>query len=226
MQSPSSSWKDIEDLQLLAQLAAQAALESNWEEAIQINQKILRCSRDDVEALNRLARAEVCNGHLDKATQIYKKVLGIDPYNIIAAKNLEKISKSVSNGPVKVISYSYNLSSLFLSEPGKTKVLNLINLASPNILAVLNYGELINLNPKSHSITVTTTEGVYLGALPDDVAHKLITFIGGGNKYEAFVKSVSPKKLTVFIRETERSEKFTNQPSFQASPITFFESEE
>lgn len=226
MQAPSANWQDIKDLQVLAQLAAQAALISNWQEAIQINEKILGVNKDDVEALNRLARAKVCLGELDKAQKIYKQVLAIDPYNIIANKNLDKISKSTPNSHGKSVVFNYNLSSLFLSEPGKTKILGLINLAPPNVLALLNYGEQVQLNPKSHSVTVTTTDGTYLGALPDDVAHKLITFITGGNKYESFVKSVSPKLLTIFVRETERSEKFTNQPSFQASPVTFFESEE
>lgn len=226
MQSTSAPWQDIKDLSILAQLAAQAALSSNWQEAIQINEKILGVNENDVEALNRLARAQVCTGKLDKAQKIYKKVLELDPYNIIANKNLDKISKSNSNGHAKNVVFNYNLSNLFLSEPGKTKVLSLINLAAPNVLALLNYGEQVNLNAKTHSVTITTTEGIYLGALPDDIAHKLITFITGGNKYEAFVKSVSPKILTIFVREIERSEKFTNQPSFQTNPITFFEAEE
>ncbi|MBI3342454.1 tetratricopeptide repeat protein [Candidatus Curtissbacteria bacterium] len=225
MQSTSAPWQDVQDLQILAQLAAQAALSSDWQEAILINKKILGVNENDVEALNRTARAHVCLGELEKAQKIYKKVLELDPYNIIANKNMEKISKSSGNGHKSIV-FNYNLSNLFLSEPGKTKVLNLINLAPPNVLALLNYGEQVSLNVKTHAVSITSTDGVYLGALPDDIAHKLITFITGGNKYEAFVKSVSPKSLTIFVREIERSEKFTNQPSFQTNPITFFESEE
>lgn len=230
MQSSSSSkWQDEQDPQTLAQIAAQAALDCNWQEAILINQKILKENEQDVEALNRLARAQVCTGEIEKAHKTYKKVLEFDPYNIIANKNLSKITSITSgkaNGQSKNITFNHNLSSLFLSEPGKTKVINLLNLAPANILSVLNYGEEVRLNPKSHSVTVTTTEGVYLGALPDDIAHKLISFISGGNKYEVYVKSVSPKNLTIFIREIERSEKFTNQPSFQSTPISYFDAEE
>ena len=229
MQSSSSSkWQDEQDPQTLAQIAAQAALDCNWQEAIRINQKILKGNQEDVEALNRLARAQVCTGEIEKAQKTYKKVLSLDPYNIIANKNLSKINiaNGRSNGQGKNITFRSNLTSLFLSEPGKTKVLSLLNLAPPNVLSVLNYGEEVRLNPKSHAMSVTTTEGVYLGALPDDIAHKLIAFIGGGNKYEAYVKSVTPKNLTIFIKEVERSEKFTNQPSFQSTPISYFDSEE
>jgi tetratricopeptide (TPR) repeat protein len=224
--SPSGSWENTEDTILLAKMAADAALSSNWQEAIQINQKILKTNHEDVEALNRLARAQVCSGEIEKAQKTYKKVLELDPYNIIANKNMNKINLSNGSGNGKSIIFSPNLTSLFLSEPGKTKVVALLNLAPPSILSVLNYGEEVHLNAKSHSVTVNTLEGVHIGALPDDTAHKLIAFINGGNKYEAFVKSVTPKSLTIFIRETERSEKFTNQPSFQANPISYFESEE
>lgn len=227
MQSSSSgSWENTEDTILLAKMAADAALLSNWQEAIQINQKILKNNQEDVEALNRLARAQVCSGEIEKAQKTYKKVLELDPYNIIANKNVNRINLSNGHTNGKNIILSQNLSSLFLSEPGKTKVVGLLNLAPPTVLAVLNYGEEVHLNAKSHAVAVTTLEGVYIGALPDDIAHKLIAFISGGNKYEAFVKSVTPKILTIFIRETERSQKFTNQPSFQANPISYFESEE
>jgi len=223
--SSSGSWQNTEDAILLAKMAADAALSSNWSEAIAINQKILKTNQEDVEALNRLARAQVCTGEIDKAQKTYKKVLELDPYNIIANKNLNKINASNGSGSGKSITFSPNLSSLFLSEPGKTKVVGLLNLAPPTVLAVLNYGEEVRLIVKTHAVAVTTTESVYIGALPDDTAHKLIAFITGGNKYEAFVKSVTPKSLTIFVRETERSEKFTNQPSFQTNPISYYESE-
>lgn len=224
--SPSGSWQNTEDAILLAKMAADAALSSNWPDAIAINQKILKSNHEDVEALNRLARAQVCSGEIDKAQKSYKKVLELDPYNIIASKSLNKINLSNGSGNGKSVVFSPNLTTLFLSEPGKTKVIGLLNLAPPAVLSVLNYGEEVRLNVKSHSVAVTTAESVYIGALPDDIAHKLIAFISGGNKYEAFVKSVTPKSLTIFVRETERSEKFTNQPSFQTNPISYFESEE
>lgn len=223
-------WQNITDFEVLAQLAAQAALYSNWQEAVQINEKILKTNKDNVEALNRLARAMVCMGELTRAQKLYKKALEIDPYNIIARKNFDKISSTSGgsakiNGGPKQMAHTVNISGLFVSEPGKTKVINLLNLAPPAILAVLSFGEQVTIKPKNHSVAITTNVGTYLGALPDDLAHKLIAFIAGGNEYEAYIKSVSPKSLTIFIREVLRSPRFTNQPSFQTAQISYFDSE-
>lgn len=224
-----SMWKNTTDCDLLARLAAEAALSSNWQEAVKINEKILTFENSNVEALNRLARAQICMGQLEKAKKTYKKSLEIDPYNIIANKNMAKIAKANGQGPdavARITTFAPNLSSLFLSEPGKTKVVNLLNLAQPSVLAILNYGEKVNMITKTHAVTIATEEGTYLGALPDDLAHKIIAFVAGGNKYEAYVKAVSPKLLTIFIRETLRDPRFINQPSFQTTQISYFENEE
>ena len=221
------SWKEESNLETLKNLAIEAALTSNWQEAAKINQKIILTDTQDVEALNRLARAQVCCTQINKAIKTYKKVLAIDPYNIIAKKNFEKIAKlEKSNGnnhsKIKTIGISTpktngesnRLSDIFLFEPGKTKVISLLNLAPPYVLASLACGDQLALSLKKHGICITTQDNIYLGALPDDFAHKLLSFIEGGNKYETYVKSATVKNLTIFIREVYRSPKFINQPSF------------
>lgn len=223
----SNNTKEKEDPELLTQLAIDAALNSNWSEAAKINQKILTLEENNVEALNRLAKAFMCAGQIDKAQKTYKKTLELDQYNIIAKKNVEKITKltagatigtSKTNGhTIKDMNSNghVNLSTVFLFEPGKTKTINLLNLASPAVLAALNCGDTVVIVPKKHSITISTQEGIYLGALPDDVSFKMLTLIAGGNRYEAFVKYATTKSLTIFIREVERAAKYVNQPSFQ-----------
>jgi len=81
------------DIQQLTQQAIYAAMSLNWENAIKINKKILKHSKTDIEALNRLAKAKICSGNMSEAQKIYKKVLTLDKFNIIARKNLNKISK-------------------------------------------------------------------------------------------------------------------------------------
>ena len=81
--------------QQLAQAAITAALTGAWQEAIKLNEKILAGDKTNVEALNRLARAQMCMGEHQKAHKSYKKVLEIDPYNIIALKNMEKLEKKL-----------------------------------------------------------------------------------------------------------------------------------
>lgn len=221
------------DLDILVQEAIKAAASLDWHKAVKINRKILNLVKDDVETLNRLAHAQICLGNKEKAQKLYKKALELDSFNIIAKKNLDKLTKSndstsdLGNGPDSSTNNagSINLGSLFLYEPGKTKIVNLLNLASPAVLATLSCGNQVLINPKSHSVTITTFKNVYLGALPDDLAHRLIDFINGGNQYDAFIKNATVKLLSVFIREVYRSPKFASQPSFQSKQPYWDEAE-
>lgn len=222
----SFAWKKETDIEKLTNLAINAATALNWEEAAQINKKIVGISSQNVEALNRLARAQTCAGNLTAAQKTYKKVLIIDPFNLIAKKNLEKLGKIFKangrNGKTNgnILSNEHRQTDLsfpknLVFEPGKSKIISLLNLAAPNIIASLNCGEILFFNLKKHSICIMTEDGQYLGALPDDLAHRLLTYIAGGNKYSVFVKFSTAKNLAVCIREVERSAKFGNQPSFQ-----------
>lgn len=222
----SKSQQSQNDPELLTQMAINAALNSNWSEAAKINQQILNLEENNIEAMNRLAKAFLCEGNIEKAQKTYKKVLELDAYNIIARKNMDKISKLVtangngkSNGHRVTETVHINLTTVFLTEPGKTKTINLLNLASPAVLASLNCGDRLTIQPKKHSITIATQEGIYLGVLPDDLSFKMLGLISGGNKYEAFVKFATTKALTIFLREVERSSRFANQPSFHDSAV-------
>lgn len=213
----------LQDIETLTKAAIMAAASLKWQEAVKINQKIVKIADPSVETLNRLAKSYMGLGEGKKAQKYYKKALELDPYNIIAKKNLEKITKvngdgKIHNGNGHSPKTQVNLSTLFLYEPGKTKIIGLLNLAPPQILAAVSCGDEVCLNPKKHSVTVASGDGTYLGALPDDLAHKLIAYIEGGNKYEAYVKCATTKMLSIFIKEVYKSERFTNQPSFAPSP--------
>lgn len=225
----------------LAQAAIVAALAARWQEAVKLNEQIIANQKDNTEALNRLARAHYFLGETQKAQKFYKQVLALDPYNVIALKNLDKINKvflriekttntngsphQSGNGKLHYIPTTTNLSQIFLYEPGKTKVVNLLNLAPPSVLATLSCGDQVFLNPKNHALTVANLEGIYLGAFPDDFAHRLLSFIAGGNQYETFVKCATLKMLAIFIKETKRGAKFAAQPSFQSKNTSFFDEE-
>lgn len=224
--------------QQLAQAAILAALASRWQEALKLNEKIINLEENNIEALNRLARAHYFLGQDAKSQKYYKKVLELDPYNIIAIKNLEKLAKSIrgaggsprkagnghaGNGNGKLPTGVLNLSQIFLYEPGKTKLVNLLNLAPPSTLASLSCSEQVFLNPKNHAITILNSEGVYLGAFPDDLAHQLIALLAQGYKYEAYVKCTTTKMLAIFVKEVQRSSKLAAQPSFQTKHSLFDE---
>lgn len=195
--------------------AIDAALENKWEEALKINKKIIKSDPQNVDALNRQAKAHMELGKCNLAKKYYSQVLKFDPYNPIALKNLKIIKSFKSNGQDFVTYGHTKLSpSLFLQEPGKTKIVNLLKVAEPQKLSHAFCGMKVMMVIKNRKITIVDTLENYLGVLPDDISHHLLRLIKGGNKYELFIKSVRVNSLSIIIKETFRSKKFKNQPSF------------
>lgn len=202
----------------LSQIAIEAALSQNWEKAEELNESILRQNNQDIEALIRLAYANVRLGKIGQAKKIYRKILKIDKYNLLAQKNLDKIKTLTQlNTKQQLIHREKVDPSLYIEEPGKTKSINLINLAPVSILSKISIGDLVVLHPKKHSIEVRLTDKTYIGALPDDIAFRLLKFISYGNSYIALIKNIQKNILTVFLKEVARSKKLKNQPTFAAT---------
>jgi hypothetical protein len=189
--------------------AIQTALTGDWTSAVSLNQTILQDYPDDIDTLNRLAYAYASIGNVKEAKVLYQKVLALDSHNPIALRNLKRLS-----GGAGSVNHTIQMNNIFIEEPGKTKVIELINVAEKKLLAKLRAGEHITLQVKRMKIFALDSEKQYLGMLPDDVGRRLIEFIGGGNEYEAYVKTIDNLRLIIFIKETKRSVRFKNQPSF------------
>lgn len=199
----------------LYQQAIDAALDFRWEEALSINKKIIKLDPRNVDALNRQARAYMELGKANLAKKYYSQALKFDPYNPIAQKNLKIMKSFKSNGQTGNGICKDKLSpSLFLQEPGKTKMVNLLNVAEPQKLSQAYCGMKVVMVTKNRKIMIVDTNDNYLGVLPDDISHLLLRLTKGGNKYDLFVKSISINSLSVIIKETFRSKRFKNQPSF------------
>lgn len=197
----------------LAQKAIQAALQEKWNQAIKINENILKTNPQDINALNRLAHAFLKKGDLKKAKKFYNQVLKIDSANLIASRNLEKLTKIRGGAKKKPEAEQPS----FLEESGKTKTLGLVKLAPLTKLAQLDIGEKLKINAKKRKISITDSANQYLGAFPDDLSKRLLYLINRGNKYEAFVKLVEKNRLVIFIKELFRSKRNQNLPSFPSS---------
>jgi len=191
--------------------AIQATLEGDWEKAIKLNKALVESDPKDIEALNRLGLAYTILGKHRSAKKAYEQVLSIDSLNSIAIKNLEKLNNDSNKG------YEYNITiqvnNIFLEESGKTKIVELVNLAQPEILLTLRTGQSVEIAEKRLKIFVSEGKK-YIGVLPDDIGKRLIKHIKGGNKYETYVKSATHQNVSVFIRELKRSARLKDQPSF------------
>jgi tetratricopeptide (TPR) repeat protein len=188
--------------------AIQTALVGDWDNAVSLNQSILLEEPNDIDTLNRLAFAFLSLGNTKDAKHIYEKVLMLDMKNPIAIRNLKRLNDNQTR-----IS-SIPLNNLFIEEPGKTKVMELINIADKKVVAFLRSGELIELKIKRNKIFAYNSDNQFVGMLPDDICQRLIKFINAGNLYEAYIRTVDNNRVSIFIRETKRVKKFRDQPSF------------
>lgn len=201
----------------LNQKAIDFALAGAWKEAIAANLTALKGDAKNVDTLNRLARAYLETGLKTKALEIYKKVLRIDKFNNIATKNIEFLKTyKVERGSTKHV-HLQAANTMFLEEPGITKTVTLIRPGDPKILTHVRPGDSVTIAAREHSVCATTSAGQYLGRLSDDLASRVGNFIKGGNKYDAWVRSIEGQTLKVFIKEVYRAPKFATVPSF---PLT------
>lgn len=184
----------------LAQKAVNLALSGNWKEAIEVNQEILKENPDDVDALNRLARAFAETGDPDRAVEATQKVLDIDPLNPIAGRCILKWKNGKPDENHKAAPLS---SESFLEESGKTKMVTLLNPGDQSVLMSLSSGDEVELTAHSHKVSVIDTAGKYIGCLSDDLAARMRNLLKLGNKYQVLVTKVDSKDVSVLIRETE-----------------------
>lgn len=201
----------------LSRNAIDAALDCRFDEALKLNRQILKLDPQNVDALNRQGHIFMEIGKYNMAKKYYCEVVKIDPYNPIALKNLKIVKSFKSNGKTEAIQMNGMLKlspSLFLQEPGKTKIVNLLKVAEPQKLSKAYCGMKVDMIIKNRKITIVDSNANYLGVLPDDICHHLIRLLRGGNKYDLFIKSIKVNALSVLVKEIYRSKRFKNQPSF------------
>lgn len=188
--------------------AIQTALVGDWPTAITLNEQILQDEPNDIDTLNRLAFAFLSSGNSKNAKELYEKVLSLDMKNPIAIRNLKRLNDVNVNRP------AITINNTFIEEPGKTKVIELNNIAEKKVISHLRSGEKLDIKIKRSKIFAYDLEDNFVGMLPDDLCQRLIKFMEAGNEYEAYVRTVDSNKVSVFIREVKRAKKFSNQPSF------------
>lgn len=206
---------------LLKRLAIDSALSNNWKQAEEINLQIIAENPNDIDTLNRLGFALMKLGKYNKAKDAYKKVIEIDKTNPIAVKNLkrlETVSKSKKttdgeNSPQMLTS----ISGVFIEEAGKTKTIELKNIADKKMLSLLEPGDPVSMVIKRSKIFVQSVNKQYIGMLPDNISMRLIVFMKGGNEYTSCIKACDEKNVTIFVKEVKKSGKFKNQASFMNS---------
>lgn len=200
--------------------AINTALTGDWEKAVLINKDLVKENPKDIDALNRLAFAFNILGKNKEAKLTYQRVLKLDALNPIALRNIKRILSAPSDIAEKD-GQPYRACNVFIEEPGKTKIVELVNAAQPEIINRLQTGQMLSLSIKRLKIFVSSDQH-YVGMLPDDIGKRLIKFIESGNTYEAYMKSATGHNPVIFVRETKRVSRYKDQPSFISGSDTAF----
>ena len=208
--------------------AVDLALKGDWERAAQVNRAILELFSDDVEAMNRLAKALIEVGSYEEAGTVLDHLGEVAPYNNIARKNrarLEQMRAQVKTNDRAVATSRHarraaGAPQLFIGESGKSATTVLRQTPRRLSLALISPGDPVSLRLEHHALNVYTDDGKYLGQVDPRLGHRLSRLIEGGNTYEAAVIGVNDEGISVIIHETHRDRSLQHVASFPTRAAT------
>ncbi|MEO6349649.1 MAG: tetratricopeptide repeat protein [Candidatus Limnocylindrales bacterium] len=187
----------------LVEQAIAAATAAEWENAAEINKRILEMGPDS-EAENRLARTYWEMGELAKAREHYQSALALDPTNRIAERNINRLRMLMLEAGKKTVPAQAGSKapvSIFVEETGKTGFAHLVDLVDPKQLAQVNPGDAVELSPDGPRLQAKSN-GQHIGYVEPRVAARLLKLMAEGNKYAAGVTSIGERDVRMIVRET------------------------
>jgi tetratricopeptide (TPR) repeat protein len=202
----------------LVEDARQAALDSNWEQAVTLNNQLLERFQKDAEAYNRLGRAKLAMGKLEEAKDAYAKALRADPANLIARRNLQRLESlrgQTVRGSMEISAPGpLPRTTVFLEEVGRTWVDELVNPGEMQVLADVYPGDQLKLSDDGGRLVVSRMDGDRLGEVEPKTGRRVLDLMAGGNRYEVYALGLSGQTLRMILREVFRD------PS-QATVVSF-----
>ena len=208
--------------------AVDLALKGDWERAAQVNRAILELFSDDVEAMNRLAKALIELGSYEEAGSVLDHLGEVAPYNNIARRNrsrLEQMRAQVKTNDRAVATSRHarraaGAPQLFIGESGKSATTVLRQTPRRLSLALISPGDPVSLRLEHHALNAYADDDKYLGQVDPRLGHRLSRLIEGGNTYEAAVIGVNDEGISIIIHETHRDRSLQHVASFPRRAAT------
>lgn len=200
----------------LIQQAITLAVQSRWQEAAEVNQKIVAQVSDDAEAYNRLGKAYTELGRVADARVAYASALQADAANLIAQRNLDRLSR-ISDSEAGELAKKAGMKldpRFFMEETGKTALLVLQDPEREEVLATLTAGDQVRLEGQDARLNVTTMDGQYIGRIDDRLSVRLTSLMKSGNEYQAGIVGVDGTTVRVMIREVRQAPANAGRISF------------
>ncbi len=206
-----------------SQEAIALAMQSRWQEAVNINQSIVELFPTDIDAYNRLGRAYMELGEFRKAKEAYSRAIQHDPHNPIAQRNLQRLSL-LRDSKVSVKEERREASpDLFIGEMGKAGVVCLQDLAPKEVLAKMAAGNQVYLKVRGRQLAIENESGDYLGLVEPPHGFRLAKLMEGGNKYAAAIVNIDNSNARVIIRETFQHPSQVGRLSFPVRAVEGFQ---
>ncbi len=144
----------------------------------------------------------------------YQRAVELDPYNVIAKKNLERLSH-LAEAMVGAEADSRTAEPhSFIEEVGKAGMVSLLKLAPTEVLAKMVAGDKAYLKRDGGSLKVENGRGEYLGEVETRHAQRLIKLMEGGNQYSAAIVRTTESAVVVIIREAYQDPSQVGKLSF------------
>ena len=198
---------------LYVEEAIALALESRWTEALAVNRALLERHGEEEDTYNRLGKALSELGQPEEALESYQQSLRLNPLNIIAQKNVRKLS-ALLQAPSRVEGMATAIDvDLFTEEPGKSGLTVLVPPAGGVDVAVAP-GDVVELHAEDGQLRARSVRGIDLGDVDTKLARRLLPLISSGNRYSAAVARVDDRRIEVMIRETYQAPENARKSSF------------
>lgn len=195
--------------------ARRAALDGEWDAAIEINKELIERDPKDTAAYNRLGRAYLEQRDYSAAYEAYSDALKSDPANLISRRNLQRLEHLRSgDAPTEAPATIFPRTLVFIEEVGKTWVDELVNPAPMIELAEIYAGQKLELVPEGNRLMVHDASGRLIGEVEAKTAERVMQLMAGGNIYEVYALGPSAASIRVILREIHRDPSLAGQISF------------
>jgi hypothetical protein len=195
----------------LGREAVNLALKGEWERATEVNKAILEMFTEDVEAMNRLAKAFTEMGHYGDAKAVLDRVCEVAPFNNIAKKNRARLGQmSVSPKVSKPKGRATGAPQLFIEESGKSATTVLRKIPGRPVAPHVSPGDPVALEHENNTMNVYYGDSEFIGQVEPKMGKRLIQLMEGGNTYAAAIIGVNDQGISVIIRETFRHRSLQN----------------
>ena len=202
--------------------AVDLALKGEWERAAQVNRAILELFSDDVEVMNRLAKALMESGSYEEASGVLDRLSEVAPHNNIARKNRSRLEQMRTStvAAARQVRKVTGAPQLFIGESGKSTTTVLRQTPRRLSRTLISPGDPVTLRLEHHALFVYSDSGQYLGQVDPKLGHRLGRLIEGGNTYEAAVIGVTSAEISITIHETHRNRRLSHLASFPTRAAT------